>query len=43
MHPNEFKRMVDVRGAAEHVGLKVSTLQSRRRDADMSDGAGADS
>src|ERR687890_398718 len=31
------------RSVAARRGLKVSTLQSRRRDADMSDGAGADS
>jgi small subunit ribosomal protein S5 len=30
------------RSVAARRGLKVSTLQSRRRDADMSDGAGAD-
>ncbi|NNM72539.1 30S ribosomal protein S5 [Enterovirga aerilata] len=31
------------RSVAARRGLKVSTLQSRRRDADLSDGAGADS
>jgi small subunit ribosomal protein S5 len=31
------------RSVAARRGLKVSTLQSRRRDADMADGAGADS
>ena len=37
-----LKREDSPRGVAARRGLKVSTLQSRRRDADMSDGAGAD-
>ncbi len=38
-----LKREDSPRTVAARRGLKVSTLQSRRRDADMSDGAGADS
>ena len=38
-----LKREDSPRGVAARRGLKVSSLQSRRRDSDMSDGAGADS
>ena len=37
-----LKREDSPRAVAARRGLKVSTLQSRRRDSDMSDGAGAD-
>jgi small subunit ribosomal protein S5 len=37
-----LKREDSPRSVAARRGLKVSTLQSRRRDADMADGAGAD-
>jgi small subunit ribosomal protein S5 len=39
---NALKNEDAPRSVAARRGLKVSTLQSRRRDADMSDGAGAD-
>ena len=39
---NALKNEDSPRAVAARRGLKVSTLQSRRRDADLSDGAGAD-
>ena len=39
---NALKNEDSPRAVAARRGLKVSTIQSRRRDADLSDGAGAD-
>src|SRR3954451_23606729 len=39
---NALKNEDTPRAVAARRGLKVSTIQSRRRDADLSDGAGAD-
>ncbi len=39
---NALKNEDSPRAVAARRGLKVSTIQSRRRDADMADGAGAD-